>query len=70
MPDAYGVTIHAHVGRALGKPVSFGELYIALEALEAEYMISLKSADPTPERGHRPKLYAYLEIPGERALAK
>jgi PadR family transcriptional regulator, regulatory protein PadR len=67
--DAYGVTIHPKAAELLKpKRISPGAVYIALDRLEDNGLISSRLADPTPERGERFKRYYRLEALGERAL--
>jgi len=67
--NAYGVTIHAEVGRLLApKPVSLGAVYATLDRLEEKTLITSWLSDPTPERGGRSKRHFRLQSSGERAL--
>jgi DNA-binding PadR family transcriptional regulator len=67
--NAYGVTIHAEVGRLLApRPVSLGAVYATLDRLEEKALITSWLSDPTPERGGRSKRHFRLQAPGERAL--
>lgn len=50
--NAYGVTIRQAVGG------SIGAVYVALDRLEERGLIRTHHADPTPERGNRPKRFA------------
>jgi len=64
---AYGLTIYDAM-RKTRRVVSLGHIYLALERLETEYMITTRNGEATPERGGRPKLLVHVEIPGLRAL--
>jgi PadR family transcriptional regulator PadR len=67
--NAYGVTIHEHVGTlAAPKKVSLGAVYATLDRLEDKSLISSWLSAPTPERGGRSKRYYRLQPSGERAL--
>ena len=67
--NAYGVTIHAEVGRLLApKPVSLGAVDATLDRLEEKTLITSWLSNPTPERGGRSKRHFRLQASGERAL--
>lgn len=67
--EAYGVSIHEKAAELVGpKNISPGSVYITLDRLEDQGLISSRLADPTPERGGRSKRYYRLEALGERAL--
>ena len=67
--NAYGVTIHAEVGRLIAqKTVSLGAVYAMLDRLEDKKLIASWLSDPTPERGGRSKRHYRLQSAGERAL--
>lgn len=67
--EAYGVTIHESAAElARPKKITPGAVYMALDRLEDQGLISSRLADPTPERGDRSKRYYRLEELGERAL--
>lgn len=57
---AYGVTILREVETRRGRSSSLGALYVALDRLEAAGLVTSYEADPTPERGNRPKRYFKL----------
>jgi PadR family transcriptional regulator PadR len=44
-----------------------GSLYPALRKLEREGRVKSREADPTPERGGRPRVYYKLTAAGQRA---
>jgi PadR family transcriptional regulator len=60
----YGVTLRQYVNRLLGKEIGYGILYKALENLESCGMVEYYDADPTPERGNRPRRY-YIPVSDE-----
>lgn len=74
-PNAYGITIQAHVQKALGPirwlgiPASWrfgmGRLYVALQRLESRgYITSEWSLERFPERGgHRRRYYRIAQPP-------
>jgi PadR family transcriptional regulator PadR len=67
--DAYGVTIHAKVGRlAAPKAVSLGAVYVTLDRLDGKGLISSEMSEPTAARGGRAKRCYRVEPAGERAL--
>jgi DNA-binding PadR family transcriptional regulator len=66
--NAYGVPIRQELTERIGREVSFGAVYTALERLEAKGFVSSRMGDPTPERGGRAKRFYRIEAPGERAL--
>lgn len=55
--EAYGVTVRWEIERRTGKAVSRGAVYITLDRLEKKGYLKSRLADPTPERGGRPKRY-------------
>lgn len=55
--DAYGVPIRRETGRIFGREVSYGALYVALEALEDEGLVKSTWGEATAERGWRRKKY-------------
>ena len=66
---AYGVPIRRHLLDA-GRSVSYGALYVALDALEAAEMLTSEEGDPTPERGGRPKRFYRITNKGRAVLAE
>jgi DNA-binding PadR family transcriptional regulator len=67
--NAYGVTIHAEIGRLIApKAVSLGAVYATLDRLEDKKLIESWLSDPTPERGGRSKRHYRLQSAGERSL--
>ena len=66
--DAYGVSIHHKAADLLApKGISPGVVYITLDRLEDKGFIASWLADPTPERGGRPRRYYKLTAAGQRA---
>ncbi len=66
--DAYGVTIQREVKTRTGKELSFGALWVSLDALSRKGYLSKTQADPTPKRGGRGKLYYRVTPAGLQAL--
>jgi PadR family transcriptional regulator PadR len=56
-PDAYGTTIRQEIERRIGRAVSIGQIYSALNRLENKGFISSHVGDPSPVRGGRAKRY-------------
>jgi DNA-binding PadR family transcriptional regulator len=65
---AYGVPIHATVSELAGKDVNMGSIYVTLDRLRDKGYVSSRHADPTRERGGKPKCYYRIEAAGQRAL--
>jgi PadR family transcriptional regulator PadR len=66
--SAYGVPIRRDLGLRLGRAVSVGATYTALERLEGKGFVSSWTGDATNERGGRAKRFYRIEAPGLRAL--
>jgi len=66
--NAYGVPIRHDLSQRLGRPVSVGAIYTALERLEAKGFVSSWTGGATTERGGRAKRFYRMEAPGLRAL--
>jgi PadR family transcriptional regulator PadR len=67
---AYGARMRAEIERRYGRTVSIGQLYTALNRLEAKSLVSSRLADPTPVRGGRTKRYFQVEPGGLEALRR
>src|ERR1700756_5702283 len=67
-PDAYGVPIRRDLSERLGRAVSVGAVYTALERLEGKGFVSSWTGGATAERGGRAKRFYRIEAPGHRAL--
>jgi PadR family transcriptional regulator, regulatory protein PadR len=65
--DAYGLSLRDRLEERLGRTVSLGAVYTALERLEAKGMVGSWWTDGTPERGGRRKRLYRIEAPGEEA---
>src|SRR5215471_10091528 len=68
IPNAYGPPIHQQVERIYGMPVKLASIYTTLDRLEEKGYITWRVADPTPERGNKPKRYYSIAPAGEEAL--
>jgi PadR family transcriptional regulator, regulatory protein PadR len=66
--SAYGVPIRHDISERLGRAVSVGAIYSALERLEGKGFVSSWTGGATDERGGRAKRFYRLEAPGLRAL--
>jgi PadR family transcriptional regulator, regulatory protein PadR len=67
-PNAYGVSIGAHIERVTGRAYSIGAIYAALDRLEERGFLSSRQGEPTDARGGRRKLHFDLTSPGQLAL--
>jgi DNA-binding PadR family transcriptional regulator len=65
---AYGVTIRRDLEERLGRPISIGAIYTALERLEAKGFVSSWTGGATHERGGRAKRFYRIDAPGLHAL--
>jgi len=68
--SAYGVTIRQEIERRIGRAVSIGQIYSALNRLENKGFISSMVSDPTPVRGGRAKRYFKAEPLGVDVLRR
>ena len=68
MEDAYAVPIRAFIEERTGRPIARGALYTALERLEQKGCVRSRMADPTDERGGKPRRYFALTPAGLKAL--
>jgi PadR family transcriptional regulator PadR len=66
--DAYGVPIADAIEKSSGKRVSVGSLYLTLERLESQGLLTSRLGDPTPERGGRAKTYFRITGRGLKAV--
>ena len=66
--DAYAVPIRTEIERRTRRSVARGALYVTLERLEEKGYVESWLADPTPERGGRPKRYYKIRPAGVNAL--
>jgi PadR family transcriptional regulator PadR len=68
--DAYGVPIADAIEKSSGKRVSVGSLYLTLERLESQGLVTSRLGDPTPERGGRAKTYFRITGHGLKAVRR
>jgi DNA-binding PadR family transcriptional regulator len=66
--NAYAVPVHAMVEELSGKRIRFAAVYTALDRLEQKGCVESREADPTPQRGHKPKRYYSITPEGVEAL--
>ena len=66
--SAYGVPIRRRLGRVLGRLLSVGAVYVPLERLVREGLLTASAGAPTPVRGGRRKRFYTLTAKGLRAL--
>jgi DNA-binding PadR family transcriptional regulator len=66
--DAYAVPIRAVIEERTGRPVARGALYTALERLEGKGCLKSRMADPTDERGGKPRRYFSVTPHGLKAM--
>lgn len=65
---AYGVPIRRRLARVAGRPISVGAVYVPLERLVHQGLLSASAGAPTPVRGGRRKRFYSLTAKGLRAL--
>jgi PadR family transcriptional regulator PadR len=68
--DAYGMRVSEELTGHLGREVSVGSVYAALDRLEARGYLTGETGDPTPRRGGRAKRYFRVKRCGVEALAR
>jgi DNA-binding PadR family transcriptional regulator len=66
--SAYGMPIRRDLSERLGRAVSVGATYTALERLERKGFVSSWAGGATAERGGRAKRFYRIEAPGLRAI--
>jgi len=67
-PNAYGVSIGAHIKERAGHEPSLGSIYATLDRLQEKGFVKSRQGEPTAERGGRRKLYFEITALGEVAL--
>lgn len=65
--NAYGVTIRQEVSERIGRHMSIGRIYLTLEHLEEQGLVTHRTGESTPERGNRAKHYYTLTDAGHAA---
>lgn len=66
--ESYAVPIRREIEKRTRRSVARGALYVTLERLEEKGYVESWLADPTPERGGRPKRYYKVLPSGVTAL--
>jgi len=67
-PNAYGVSIQAHIKDRTGREPSTGSIYASLDRLEEKGFVRSRQGEATPERGGKRKLLFTITAPGQHAL--
>jgi PadR family transcriptional regulator PadR len=65
---AYGVPIAREIEEIAGRPVTLAAVYLALDRLQANKLVTSELGDPTPERGGRAKKFFRVTPAGLRAV--
>jgi len=66
--NAYGVKIRQHVSSVIGKELTYGHLYSALNQLATKEYIEKSEGKPTERRLGRPRVYYSITPEGFQAL--
>ena len=66
--NAYGVPIASEIETTGGRKVLLAALYVALDRLEENGLVTSSYGDPTPERGGRAKRYFKVTSKGLKAV--
>jgi DNA-binding PadR family transcriptional regulator len=66
--DAYGVPISEAIEDSSGRDVALGSVYLTLERLERNGLVSSRLGEPTAERGGRAKTYFRITAKGLREV--
>ena len=66
--NAYAVPVQEQVEQLYRRPVKFASVYSTLDRLEEKGYVTTRAADPTPQRGNKPKRYYSIAPAGEQAL--
>lgn len=69
-PEAYGLAIGEYLRKLTGRRWSVGAIYVPLDRLERQSLLTSTAGDPTPERGGRSKRFYKLSPKGMDALAE
>jgi DNA-binding PadR family transcriptional regulator len=69
-PGAYGLAIGEYLGKLTRRRWSVGAIYVPLDRLEKQGLLSAYDGDPTPERGGRSKRFYKLTPRGLESLAE
>jgi PadR family transcriptional regulator PadR len=68
--EAYGVPVRREIAARSGRSISVGQLYSALNRLEAKGLVRSVVAESTPIRGGRAKKYFTVTRAGVQALKR
>jgi DNA-binding PadR family transcriptional regulator len=66
--DAYGVPIAKEIEETGGRTVVLAAIYVALDRLEQNGLVTSTMGDPTPERGGRAKRFFKVTTKGLKAV--
>ena len=66
--EAYGMEVREEIERRVGRDVSYGAVYTALDRLEKKGFVSFRMGQPLAERGGRARKYFRVETAGRQAL--
>jgi DNA-binding PadR family transcriptional regulator len=66
--DAYGVPIAKEIEETGGRTVVLAAIYVALDRLEQNGLVTSSMGDPTPERGGRAKRFFKVSAKGLKAV--
>jgi PadR family transcriptional regulator PadR len=66
--EAYGVPIAREIERTAGRTVTFASVYLALDRLEENGLVTSELGPPTPARGGRAKKFFRVTPSGLRAI--
>ena len=68
--QAYTLSVQAKASELADRDVSLGAVYVTLDRMEDKGYVESWLADPSPDRGGRPKRYYRLLPAGERVLVE
>jgi DNA-binding PadR family transcriptional regulator len=66
--EAYGVPIAREIEETAGRAVTLGAVYLALDRLQENGLVTARLGDATPERGGRAKKFFRVTPTGLRAV--
>jgi PadR family transcriptional regulator, regulatory protein PadR len=65
---AYGVPISRELEQTAGRPTKLGAVYLALDRLESQGLVTSELGEATAQRGGRAKKYFHVSAKGLRAV--
>jgi PadR family transcriptional regulator PadR len=68
--DAYGVPIAREIEQTTGRSVTHAAVYLALDRLRHNGLVTCRLGDPTPQRGGRAKKLFSITPSGLRAIRR